>query len=356
MKRRAWFGAAVGIATVGTVALGDGALGAGARADAPAHGGGGKATRHTPSNSDVVEPPGQPPISASPHRHMGSDAPIDAQSTARGAETVCALSPEEALLVGELRTRLEALKTREVAALASEAKLTRLLGQLERERLRVEALRTDLEVQEAAFDDAVQTRCIDLVGLEQERIEAAEAFDIGRCEEAARRIAGEELARMNAGKLAIERTVANEKADSDTAKAERVAAEAKAHEDLAAATALARTAEAERIAQLGAIVKKMKPNDAARVIADQPDSAALALLGLMGVRNAAKLMPLMPAARTSALAKAMVEGELATDAPAEVPKPPAGSNKRGAKTSPTAGAPASAPARSPAGAPAGGTI
>ncbi len=140
-----------------------------------------------------------------------------------------------------------------------------------------------------------------------------------------------------AGELAIERTVADEKAESATEEAERVAAETKAREDLAAATALARQAETERIAQLGAIVKKMKPDDAARVIAEQPDSAALALLALMGERNAAKLMTLMPAARTSALAKAMVEGELATEAPKVPPTSAPKPKTPGAKDAPEAG-------------------
>ncbi|MBT9559809.1 MAG: hypothetical protein IV100_27515 [Myxococcales bacterium] len=348
MNRRTWIGAAVGIATVGTVALGDGTLGNGARADAPTHDASASEGRGAMPANDAALRQASPPIAASPNRHVGFDDPSVARVSQSTTIDVCALSPQEALLVGELRSRLEALAAREVAALASEAKLTRLLGQLERERVRIEALRTDLLAREGAFDDAVAIRCTELSGLEKARSEASEAFDVARCQEAARQVAGEELSRMtageHAGELAIERTVADEKAKSDTAEAERVAAEAKTREDLAAATALARQAETERIAQLGAIVKKMKPDDAARVIAEQPDSAALALLALMGERNAAKLMTLMPAARTSALAKAMVEGELATDAPAVPPSPAPRPKAEGAKGAPKPGGGDAAPA------------
>ena len=101
----------------------------------------------------------------------------------------------------------------------------------------------------------------------------------------------------------------DEKSAKEKNEAEKKAKAAKA---LAKEKALNRAA---RISQLAKILKKMKPEEASRIIAQTPEDIAVEALSAVGARAAGKILGKLPADKASALMKSLVEQPLRKEKP-----------------------------------------
>ena len=185
----------------------------------------------------------------------------------------CNLSPSELLLVGNIRTTLRGLAEREARVASREAALRALQANVRTDLDRLKAMRQDVEARVAAIEK-YQLR-------------------IDRMRDSERRL--DTLAASTAQSLEDLAKAEKEKAASD--------AEQKDDGQLPGW-------QEERVQQLAGILKKMKPAQAAPILARQTDAVAVGALEALGSRAAGKILAQMPAERASALAQKLVNRPL----------------------------------------------
>jgi flagellar motility protein MotE (MotC chaperone) len=255
-------------------------------------------------------------FSTNPNRHTGLASD---QRAIHDTPRVTPLSASEEVLISTLRSRLQALDEREAAVAAREAALRGVLWQLQAESDRLVALRGAVDTAVDRRDGHVQSVCTELVSIERQRNRERQEWERSTVAEARRVQAAAQDERRKTLSLQTEQQAAAarfecfelvKKADVDE-KAEALK-DAKRADALGAAEARAKAgstaARAENIAELGRIVKKMKPDEAARLLTDQDDSVALGVLSALGDRASAKILAQMPSARANGLTKALVSG------------------------------------------------
>lgn len=265
----------------------------------------------------------QTSFSTNPNRRAGLSSD---NAAIRDTPRSSPLSATDEVLVNSLRARLQALDEREAAVAAREAALRGVVYQLQAESDRLAALRSAVDVAVDRRDARVQAACTELVSIERQRDRERREWERATLAESRRvQLASEDehrktlvvqaelaatAARLECVELqqkASERDAKQALNDSKQAAAKSSAETAKLTADEMAAEEAAK-ARAERVAELGKIVKKMKPDEAARLLADQNDAVALGVLAALGPRTSAKVIARMPTARANGLTKALIAG------------------------------------------------
>ena len=231
------------------------------------------------SEPQRIQPNAQQSIVAKNRKKLGEDNPNNAVRPGDiidpGAKAgQCELTPAELLLVSNIRITLKSLAEREARVASREAALQALQANV----------RTDLE-QLKALRKSVDARVSEI-----ERYQ----LRIDRMRDAERKL--DSLAAKTAKSLEELANAEKAKADSDEADAGKVP-----------------EWQEERIQQLAGILKKMKPAEAAPILARQSDEVAVGTLEALGSRAAGKVLAQMPAERASTLAQKLVARPVAKD-------------------------------------------
>lgn len=185
----------------------------------------------------------------------------------------CNLSPNELLLVGNIRSTLKTLAEREARVASREAALRALQANVRNDLDRLKTMRRAVEARVATIE-RYQLR-IDRMRDSEQRLDTLAADTAKSLEDLAK--------------------AEKEKADAD--------AKQEGKEQMP-------EWQATRVQQLAGILKKMKPAQAAPILARQTDAVAVGALEALGSRAAGKILAQMPAERASTLAQKLVNRPL----------------------------------------------
>ena len=193
------------------------------------------------------------------------------------AKAQCDLSPAELLLVTNIRTTLKTLAAREARVASREAAITALQATIRQDLADLKELRKKVDAR--------------VIEIERYQLRIDEMRD------SERKLDG--LAARTAKSL-------EQLANAEKAKADK---DAKASESNQVPEW-----QEERIQQLAGILKKMKPAEAAPILARQSDAVAVGALEALGSRAAGKVLAQMPAERAGVLAQKLVSQPVTKDA------------------------------------------
>ena len=221
-----------------------------------------------------IQPNAQQSIVAKNRKTLAEPSPSDAVRPGDiidpgGQSGQCELTPAELLLVSNIRVTLKSLANREARVASREAALQALQANIREDLAELKRLRESVDA----------------------RVSQVERYQlrIDRMRDSERKMDG--LASRTAKSL------------EELANAEKQKAENEANN---AASGQVPEWQAERIQQLAGILKKMKPAEAAPILARQSDAVAVGALDALGSRAAGKVLAQMPAERAGILAQKLV--------------------------------------------------
>lgn len=295
---------------------------------------GAAAIAHGDGNTTVAGSPG--PRSAGLHPGGADMDPVRSHSMSRHAhdndppevakipdDPAQPLSPMESLRVNTLRSRLAELDRREAELAAQSLAISAQAETLMAEAAKLAALRTAWSATQAEFEGHLAAACGERVEVERERglerAKQAERACLLSRDEAEARVAETERAQAaEERRKVVEQHEADRAAEAAAAKktdddasrnaASEATAAAQGAKDAETQRLAAEKEQAERVNQLAKILKGMRAEDSARLIAEQSDTTALAVLATLGDRASAKILAKMRPDRSSLLAKRLVEG------------------------------------------------